>query len=326
MARPLRIEFEGAFYHVMSRGERLDPIFQKDADRLHFLDGIGRMASKYDIRIHAYVLMRNHYHLLVETPRANLCRSMQHLNTTYANWHKAKYDVVGAIFQGRYKSLLIEHERYLLTLSLYLHLNPVRAGLVDRPEAFRWSSCGAFLGKRPKPDWLILDTTLNLFSGGLSGYRRALNDALVLPHGIPQESVSGRHGVLGSARFTAEMIQKAGALLQKENAREVPDAKALGRIRYEDLKLWIMKTWNVDEDSFLRKRTGAHYKKMLLCGAKRYTALSLKEIGAFFGMDYTAVSQACARFERKIQEDPESRKMVEQMEQWVERKRGWNSR
>ena len=136
MARPLRIEYPGAFYHILARGQRKDSIFYSDKDRKVFLHRLKETAQKYHIRIHAYVLMKNHYHLLMETPHGNLAKAMHYFNSNYTNWFRVKHSLVGSIFQGRYKSILIEKDAYLLELSAYIHLNPVRAEISKKPEDF----------------------------------------------------------------------------------------------------------------------------------------------------------------------------------------------
>jgi len=122
VARQLRIEYKGAFYHVISRGTGRDKIFLNDKDKLKFLEKLGEAVDKFNLKIHSYVLMNNHYHLLKETPEGNLSKAMHYINTSYSNWVKSKHQIIGSVFQGRYKSILVEKEAYFLTLSAYIHL------------------------------------------------------------------------------------------------------------------------------------------------------------------------------------------------------------
>lgn len=145
MARPARIEYEGAFYHVMNRGNRREDIFLDDNDRQKFYEILGNIEKRYGIIIYVYVLMSNHYHLLLETPFANLSRAIQRLNGDYALYFSRRHKSPGHIFQGRYKAMLVEKDAYLLELSRYIHLNPLRAGVVRRPEEYRWSSLPVYL-------------------------------------------------------------------------------------------------------------------------------------------------------------------------------------
>lgn len=160
MARSLRVEFAGAVYHVMCRGNDGQSIFRTDRDRLVFLQTLEESCTQTGWRVHAYVLMGNHYHLLIETPEANLVEGMKWLQGTYTQRFNKRNGRHGHLFQGRYKSVVIdpENEGYFLTAGNYIHLNPVRAGLTDDPCAFAWSSCRYFGDCRlKKPVWLSMD-------------------------------------------------------------------------------------------------------------------------------------------------------------------------
>lgn len=162
MARQLRIEYAGAYYHVLSRGNNLNDIFLSDEDRNDFLDILAEMSERFDIEIYAYVLMRNHYHLLLRTLKPNLSKSMQWLGTRYTRSFNIRNQQSGHLFQGRFKSLLVENGAYLMQLSCYIHRNPLRAGVVDRLTKYKWSSYNyyAYRSQSP-PKWL--ETSL-LFS------------------------------------------------------------------------------------------------------------------------------------------------------------------
>lgn len=134
MARQLRIEFNGAFYHITSRGNLRERIFFDDGDRRTFLEILKRTKERYGYLLHTYVLMDNHYHLLIETPKANLSQIMQNINTSYTVYINKRYQRSGHLFQGRFKGTIVDKDAYLVTLSRYIHLNPVRAKLVVRPE------------------------------------------------------------------------------------------------------------------------------------------------------------------------------------------------
>lgn len=146
MARPLRIEFAGAVYHVTSRGNGRQKIFLDEYDNRKFLELFGKTLERFNWVCHAYCLMVNHYHLMIETPDANLSQGMHHLNATFCQAHHRRHDTVGHLFQGRFKAIVIDRESYLLELARYVVLNPVRAGLVARPEEWPWSSYRATAG------------------------------------------------------------------------------------------------------------------------------------------------------------------------------------
>lgn len=157
MARPLRIEFAGALYHVTSRGDRREPIYRDDQDRSLHLGLIGQAMGRFDARVLAYCLMGNHYHLVVLTLEPNLARLMRHINGVYTQAYNHRHGLVGHLFQGRYKAIVVDSHAYLLTVCRYVERNPVAAGLVARPAQWPWSSCRAHGLLAPAPPWLDSD-------------------------------------------------------------------------------------------------------------------------------------------------------------------------
>ena len=140
MARPLRIEYPGAYYHITSRGNERKAIFKNNTDRISFLSYLKSAFLRYGATIHVYCLMNNHYHLLLETPKGNLSKIMHHINGAYTTYYNVKHRRAGQLTQGRYKAILVHADTYAGELSRYIHLNPVRAGMVDMPEKYTWSS------------------------------------------------------------------------------------------------------------------------------------------------------------------------------------------
>lgn len=153
MTRTLRLEFEGALYHIISRGDRRENTYETDADRHGFVALLADVCETYNWRCHAYCLMSNHYHLLVETPEANLSRGMRQLNGVYTQQFNRRNHRRGHVFQGRYRSILVDKESYLMELTRYIVLNPVRADMVRCPLEWPWSSYRATLGFVNTPDW-----------------------------------------------------------------------------------------------------------------------------------------------------------------------------
>jgi REP element-mobilizing transposase RayT len=149
MARPLRIQFPGALYHVISRGNERKPMVRDDADRQRRLDWLRRTVETYGWRLHAFALMANHEHLFVETPQPNLSAGMQYLNGSYTSYFNRRHRRSGHLFQGRFQGHLIEEEGYFLEVSRYVHLNPVRAKIVKRPGKYPWSSQAAYPARWP---------------------------------------------------------------------------------------------------------------------------------------------------------------------------------
>ena len=150
MARPLRIIYPGAFYHITSRGNEQRVIFKSQRDRKKFLSYLESATQRYDARIHAYCLMDNHYHLLIETPSGNLPQIMRHINGAYTTYFNVKHKRSGHLLQGRYKAILVEMDIYAKELSRYIHLNPLRAGMVELPEEYKWSSLPFYLKGKTK--------------------------------------------------------------------------------------------------------------------------------------------------------------------------------
>jgi REP element-mobilizing transposase RayT len=164
MSRPLRIEFAGALYHVTSRGDRREDIFEDDEDRGRFLSVLAECVGRFNWVVHAYCLMSNHYHLLVETVEGNLSKGMRQLNGVYTQASNRRHGRVGHLFQGRFKAILVDRDAYLLELSRYIVLNPVRARMVVQPEDWAWSSYRPTLGLAPAPAWLAADGLLKQFA------------------------------------------------------------------------------------------------------------------------------------------------------------------
>ena len=204
MARPLRIAYPGALYHVISRGNERQAIVRDDTDRHKRLDWLRRTVETYGWRLHAVVLMTNHDHLFVETPQPNLSAGMQHYNGSYTGYFNHRHRRAGHLFQGRFKSCLIEEQGYFLQVSRYIHLNPVRAGAVDRPEDWPWGSCPGYLRTTRQWPWITYTRVLGEFGHTASESRRSYGR--FLRAGLAEQPVSPFAGavrgfLLGSGAF-----------------------------------------------------------------------------------------------------------------------------
>lgn len=198
MARPLRIEFAGALYHVTSRGNARAAIFADDGDRETLLEVLASVVERFGWRCHAYCLMPNHYHLVVDTPAGDLSRGMRHLNGVFTQRMNRRHERVGHLLQGRFHAVLVERESHLLELARYVVLNPVRAGMIAAPESYRWSSLRATLGLDPQPPWLTIEPTLGEF-GSAERYLRFVRAGIGGPS--PWKDLKG--SVLGSDDFVS---------------------------------------------------------------------------------------------------------------------------
>jgi putative transposase len=223
MVRPLRIEFPGAVYHVTSRGNARQVIFIDDQDRGRFLDVLSMVVVRSEWLCHAYCLMENHYHLLIETPNANLSKGMRELNGVYTQGFNQRNRRVGHLFQGRYKAIIVEKDNYLLSLCRYVVLNPVRIGLVKRPEQWRWSSYRATIGLSKKPSFLTIDWVLSQFGvrrrAAIEKYRRFVMEGM--DKGSPWKALKGQI-FLGTGEYIKQL---SGLLEEKEWVKEVPRAQ-----------------------------------------------------------------------------------------------------
>jgi putative transposase len=164
MSRPLRLEFPDALYHLTSRGDRRENIYEDDEDRLAFLEVFSSVIEQFNWVCYAYCLMSNHYHLLVQTPDANLSKGMRQLNGVYTQAYNRRHQKTGHLFQGRYKSILVDEDNYLLELSRYIVLNPLKAGMIKKVDQWKWSSYLATVGQASVPEWLSSDYLLSQFS------------------------------------------------------------------------------------------------------------------------------------------------------------------
>jgi REP element-mobilizing transposase RayT len=211
MARPIRIEFEGALYHVTSRGDRREAIYEDDADRARFLEVLGEVASAFNWVVHAYCLMSNHYHLLIETPDANLSKGMRQLNGVFTQYSNRRHRRTGHLFQGRYKAILVDADSYLLELSRYVVLNPVRARMVADAGDWPWSSYGAMVGAQEVPGWLAIEGLLSAFASTRSVARRRYMRFVAAGVGAdPIWKHLNRQVYLGSDDFVQRMQEMAG--------------------------------------------------------------------------------------------------------------------
>ena len=233
MARPLRIEFAGALYHITSRGDRREAIYEDDEDRESFLRVLAEVVERYHWVCHGFCLMTNHYHLVVETREGNLSQGMRHLNGVYTQASNRRHRRVGHLFQGRFKGILVDKDAYLLELSPYVVLNPVRARMVAAPEQWSWSSYRAMLGMVPTPSWLAVDGLLSQFGSVREEARRRYR-AFVL-EGVGEDIWQGlrQQIYLGDDAFVERMQAQAeveGDTLSIPRAQRRPPPPPLSQI------------------------------------------------------------------------------------------------
>jgi len=272
MSRPIRIEFSGAFYHVTARGDRRENIYDDDIDRERFLEILGQIIEGFNWVCHAYCLMSNHYHLLIETPDGNLSKGMRQLNGVFTQASNRRHQRSGHLFQGRYKAILVDSDTYLMELMRYVVLNPVRAGMEDQPGKWPWSSYNAMVGETSAPPWLATGKLLAQFAGkrneAVQGYSQ------FVAQGIGQESIwryLNRQVFLGDDHFVQQMQQKTKVLSEDLNipkAQRRPPAPPLEKLAQAHA--------NRNEAIVAMYTTGEY---------------SYSQIAAFFNMHFTTVGK-----------------------------------
>jgi REP element-mobilizing transposase RayT len=275
MTRPLRIEYPDAVYHVTSRGNARHNIFLSDQDRDDFLSILALVVKRYDWLCHAYCLMDNHYHLLIETPDSNLSQGMRQINGIYTQKYNWRHKKTGHLFQGRYKAILVDKDNYLLELCRYVVLNPVRAHMVSKPEDWQWSSYKATAWTKTNPEYLTIDWILSLFSSNKSEaqklYRRFIREGMDMES--PWSELQGQI-LLGEDRF----IERCKDILSgKEKHKEIPRSQRY--LNRPELSKIFWKTDNKEERN--NRIHTAHIKH----------GYKLKEIADHLRLHYTTVSK-----------------------------------
>ncbi|MDI6891476.1 MAG: transposase [Actinomycetota bacterium] len=280
MARPLRLEYPGAVYHITSRGNAREDIFLSSEDRRLFLTILSLTVGCFNFLCHAYCLMGNHYHLIIETPEGNLSKGMRHLNGLYTQRFNKVNHRVGHVFQGRYKAILVEKESHLLSLSRYIVLNPVRARLVESPEDYEWSSYLETAGFRKPAKYLSVDWILAQFAKEKSTAQKRYREfVLSSEEENPWDSVKGQI-FLGSEAFMGELKER---LWGKENIKEIPrNQRYLARPSLG--KLFGSK-----------ELSGKQQRNQIIREAALKYGYTLKEIADFLGLHYTTISKVIKR-------------------------------
>ena len=305
MARSLRIEYPGAFYHVTSRGIERRSIFHSDTDRKRFLSYLVSAHERYGALVHGYCLMDNHYHLLLETPLGNLSKILHHINGAYTTYFNIRHNRVGPLFQGRYKAILVERDAYGQELSRYIHLNPVRAGVVARPEDYPWSSYRYYVMDQILPEWLSADVILGYLGTSTmeakAGYRRFVEEIISVPLDNPLRYVVAST-FLGSGGF----IQ---SIKERYLDKEVLDLRNIPALRQIVSKPTLEEVKNAVELAI--GGNVSYYKSVCMYLSQYYAGAMLNEIGQYYEMKGSAVSQSNRRFKDKLQKNKPLQKIVE---------------
>lgn len=285
-----------------------------------FLDKLKTSVGIYEVRVHAYVLMSNHFHMIVETPKGNLSEFMRHFNITYTAAYNRRHNRVGHLYQGRFKAILIDTDNYLLELSRYVHLNPIRLASYKRKddveklkdvEGYQWSSVEGYLSSLRKQSWITYDKVLDYLGGSRRRYREFVIDGIRQGYDTPWEDVKGQ-AVLGEEDFV-ERIK--GRMKKRGSSREQPSVRQLEAMDPGVVLKKVARYFQVPESQITGKRTGRRDERgMALELMYRYCAVSQARLGALVGLDYTAVSRERTRLRERIDSDKRLKKRLIEIE------------
>lgn len=319
MARPWRIEFEGALYHVLSRGNEQKDIFWDDEDRESFLNCLGEISARFETDIFAYVLMDNHYHILLRTNRANLSKAMQWMGATYTRRFNNKHLRSGHLFQGRFKNIIVQNDAYLMQLSYYIHRNPLRAGMVKRLADYPWSSYSAYAYGKAHPKWLNLDVILSQLDKK-ERHRQYREKTQRYSKEEKRLWEDFRHGLyLG----TQEFVENIRSIFLTDSAHsEVPQQAKL--LRSDNAKVILEKAAHILDSNL------ADYKRSLRISDQDKDNRDLliyllwetglyknQEIGELLGLTYSSISRRVSITRSKMSDDSKFKKQFKHLKSQI---------
>ena len=317
MSRPLRIEYPDACYHIMNRGRRSENIFSDEKDYILFTELLKETSEMWTIRIASYCLVPNHYHMLVQTPEANISRSMRHLNGVYTQRYNRRHNCDGQLFRGRYKSILIDTDSYLLQAVRYIHRNPLRAGLVENIDAYKWSSHKGYISIAKKWDWLHKNHFFSMLSKNRKGWLRNYKKWVSVEE---KDEVSEKIGgikwpvCLGPQAFIDRIKETYGS--QKIN-KDIPSSRELLPDTNRILEM-VCKSYDVAVADFFKKRRGKinEARDVAIYLTRKLRRDTLKELGEQFEIfNESTVSSVIERMKKKLAGD---RKFALRLDQLAE--------
>jgi putative transposase len=321
MARPLRIQYPGAVYHITCRGNDRKNIFRDNLDRKKMLEILVHSLMVYKVKLFSYVLMDNHFHLLVETPLGNLSEFMRQFNITYTGNYNRRHKHIGHLYQGRYKSILVDKEAYLAVLSRYIHLNPVKVkGTLKLPieerikklKGYQWSSLHGYININKRLSYIDYGMVLGEYGGDTEMARKKYKDLLYIELSKDvdiKDKIIGQ-SIIGRAEFIEGVREK---FIDKDNIREIPAVKEIHRYRSKEEIISAIKKETGNGLNELRQAKGI-YRQITMDLLYRHGGMKGEEIGKIFGVGYTSISQERRRLANKMQEDRKIRDLVIRIE------------
>ena len=327
MARRVRVQYPGAIYHLMARGNGRQDIVCDDADRDRLVDYLGRAAARCSWRVFAFVIMSNHLHVVLKTPEPNLARGMQGFLSAYANVWARRHRFNGHVFQGRYRAELVENESYLWTVTRYVHLNPVRAGIVEHPGAWQWSSYRGYARDRGRLDWVAYDELLASWAGEYGGrgsepaaaYRRYVTAELSQPAGSPWSEAY--HGwILGSQEFIDRIKSIVSGQPRRDRRREARRARGLTLSQLSEV---VCDEYGVERSELSRRGSRHPARAAMAYLARRHTSATNGDLIEILGVSRAeSVPNLTRRFERWLSTDRRVRKELERLERKLSQEQG----
>ena len=319
MARRLRIQYPDAIYHVMARGNGRQDIVRDDADRERLVEGLRQTVVRCSWRVYAFVIMSNHFHLVLKTPMPNLSRGMQGFLSAYANAWARRHRFNGHVFQGRYRIELVEDETYLWTVTRYVHLNPVRARLVEHPADWKWSSYPGYARRRSRLPWVAHDDLLAAWAGEFGGsgsepetsYRKYVTAGLAQPPESPWSEAF--HGwILGSQKFVDRVRALVQHQPQRDRRREARQVRALSISRVNEV---VCAEYGIDESELSRRGSRHPARAAMAYLARRHTVATNSDLVPILGVSRAeSVPNLTRRFEALLSSDSRVRKQLNRVE------------
>jgi putative transposase len=293
MARPLRVEFPGALYHVIVRGNERKAVFRDDRDREDYLRRLAHYAQKFEFRVLAYCLMDNHIHLAIEAGKVPLSRIMACLQSSYTQYFNRRHRRVGHLFQGRYKAWLIEKDLYALALLRYIHENPVKAKIVARPQEYEWSSDRLYRRGKGQQDWLAVDRLLPMLGRGRSaairGYRKLMREELEEPY---ENVETWGQAIKGNEAFADRVLQAAG------------EPRVLRRhLTVETIARRVAQAQGIDPSEMAtrgRGRAGSEARALTAWVGREVAGISIARTAKHFGRETSSMARNVARLEERM--------------------------
>ncbi|MDY0227888.1 MAG: transposase [Desulfomicrobium apsheronum] len=322
MARPLRIDFNGAWHHVMNRGRQRENIFRDAQDYKAFTDLLKSTSEMFRVNVAAYCLMSNHYHILVQSSEGNLARAMRHLGGVYTQWFNRRYGLDGQLFKGRYKAILIGEDEYLQGLIRYIHHNPLKAGLTKSLSEYPWSSHLGYLRRGDAWKWLHTETLLSQFSDDPAKARAEYRRVMARDEDEEIErifSLKKLPAILGNSDFVQTIKDR---FFVAKLSPEVPESRQLAPVTIEAIKKAVCEAHGVTENVLASSVRGitndprdiSIYLSRILKGD------SLKQIGEHFKIEkYSTVASAIARVKRKVDTDEKEAERIENIVRMIDK-------